>query len=319
MEKKAAIIKQVQSGRSQAEVGREFGISKQTVSDFIKNKAKILEVAAKSTGAGKKNASHGVYPQLEEALLVWLSAMIAKKIPVSGDILKQKAEVFALQMNVKDFKFSDGWLRNFKSRNDLKFKKMCGESGAVNDSVVAEYRDGKLQSLLQQFPPNDIFNCNETGLFYKLLPEKTLAFAGDPCHGGKHSKERLTVLVGSNMSGSEKLPLLVIAILQPMDQGVIRNLKHHYKSRVLSRMVLCSDSGKSYAVDLRSAVGMLAESWKAVTQETLRNCFRHAGFTLDAETAVSPQVDNVCDELPSADVAFDYPRCRRVDSRRDNL
>ncbi|KAH6938619.1 hypothetical protein HPB50_011199 [Hyalomma asiaticum] len=92
MEKKAAIIKQVQSGRSQTEVGREFGISKQTVSDFIKNKAKILEVAAKSTGAGKKNASHGVYPQLEEALLVWLSAMIAKKIPVSGDILKQKAE-----------------------------------------------------------------------------------------------------------------------------------------------------------------------------------------------------------------------------------
>ncbi|KAH7955555.1 hypothetical protein HPB52_001282 [Rhipicephalus sanguineus] len=99
MEKKAAIIKQVQSGRSQTEVGREFGISKQTVSDFIKNKAKILEVAAKSTGAGKKNASQDVYPQLEEALLVWLSAMIAKKIPVSGDILKQKAEVFALQMN----------------------------------------------------------------------------------------------------------------------------------------------------------------------------------------------------------------------------
>ncbi|XP_037505778.1 tigger transposable element-derived protein 4-like [Rhipicephalus sanguineus] len=297
--------------------------------------------------------------------------MIAKKIPVSGDILKQKAEVFVLQMNVKDFKFIDRWLRNFKSRNDLKFKKMCGESGAVDDSVVAEYWDGKLQFLLQQFPPNDIFNCDETGLFYKLLPEKTLAFAGDPCHGGKHSKEWLTVLVGSNMSGSEKLLLLVIvkskhprcfegavtlpvlyeankkawvtqqlfeayvrkldrrfeqqnrrvllfvdncavhghikdlkavqieflppnttAILQPMDQGVIRNLKHHYKSRVLSRMVLCYDSGKSYAVDLRSAVGMLAESWKAVTQETLRNCFRHAGFTLDAETAVSPQVDS---------------------------
>lgn len=29
-------------------------------------------------------------------------------------------------------------------------------------------------------------------------------------HGGKHSKERLTVLIGSNMSGSVKLPLLII-------------------------------------------------------------------------------------------------------------
>ncbi|KAL3181029.1 hypothetical protein MRX96_037089 [Rhipicephalus microplus] len=62
MEKKAAMIEQVQRSRSLAEVGREFEISKQTVSNFIKNKAKILEVAVKSTEAGKKNASQGVYP-----------------------------------------------------------------------------------------------------------------------------------------------------------------------------------------------------------------------------------------------------------------
>ncbi|KAH7976907.1 hypothetical protein HPB52_021484 [Rhipicephalus sanguineus] len=35
-------------------------------------------------------------------------------------------------------------------------------------------------------------------------------------------------------------------------------------------------------------------------------------FTLDAETAVSPQVDSVCDELPSADVAFDDLRAAGV-------
>ncbi|KAH7977891.1 hypothetical protein HPB49_003863 [Dermacentor silvarum] len=57
---------------------------------------------------------------------------------------------------------------------------------------------------------------------------------------------------------------------------------------------------------------MLAESWKAVAQETLQNCFRHAGFTLDAEMAVSPQVGSVCDELPSADVAFDDLRATGV-------
>ncbi|KAH8034950.1 hypothetical protein HPB51_003668 [Rhipicephalus microplus] len=66
MEKKVAIIEQVQCCRSQAEVGRESGISKQTASDFIINKVKILEVA-KLTGAGKKNASL----KLEEALVVW--------------------------------------------------------------------------------------------------------------------------------------------------------------------------------------------------------------------------------------------------------
>ncbi|XP_065282735.2 tigger transposable element-derived protein 4-like [Dermacentor albipictus] len=379
MKKKAAIIKQVVSGRSQADVSKEFGISKQTVSDFLKNKDKILEAAEKPSGAQKKNASQGVHPKLEEALVVWLNSMTAKRLPVSGCILKEKAETLAVQMNIEDFKFSDGWLRNFKHRNDLKFKKMCGESGAVDSAVIEQYRNGKLQSLLQQFSADNVFNCDETGLFYKMLPERTLAFAGDPCHGGKHSKERLTVLVGSNMSGSEKLPLLVIgksknprcfkgatlpvlyeankkawvtqqlfesyvrrldrkfelqnrrvvlcidncaahghiknlkavqlefmppnttAVLQPMDQGVIRNLKLLYRSRVLNRMVLCAENAKGYNVDLRSAVGMLADAWKAVTQDTIRNCFRHAGFVLATEEPDLPESNNTIDVCPPMD------------------
>ena len=38
----------------------------------------------------------------------------------------------------------------------------------------------------------------------------TSAFLGDKCIGGKKSKDRITVLVGANMTGTEKLPLLVI-------------------------------------------------------------------------------------------------------------
>ncbi|KAH8020424.1 hypothetical protein HPB51_001722 [Rhipicephalus microplus] len=92
----------------------------------------------------KEECEPGCYRKLEEALVVWLNAMIAKKNSVSGDILKHKAEIFALQMGVKDFKFSDRWLHNFKSHNALKFKKRCGESDTVEDSVVTEYRDQKL-------------------------------------------------------------------------------------------------------------------------------------------------------------------------------
>ena len=54
-----------------------------------------------------------------------------------------------------------------------------------------------------------MYNLDETGLFYKLKPDKTLEFKGQKCSGGKKSEERLTVLVGASMAG-EKLPLLVI-------------------------------------------------------------------------------------------------------------
>ncbi|KAH8034510.1 hypothetical protein HPB51_025240 [Rhipicephalus microplus] len=76
MEKKAAIIKLVKSGQSQADVSEKYGISKQTVSDFPRNKDKILKVAEKLSGAQKMKASQGVHPKLEGALVVWLNSMI---------------------------------------------------------------------------------------------------------------------------------------------------------------------------------------------------------------------------------------------------
>lgn len=52
--------------------------------------------------------------------------------------------------------------------------------------------------------------CDESGLFFKMLPERTLAFSAESCMGVKQSKERITVMVGANAPGTEKLPLLVI-------------------------------------------------------------------------------------------------------------
>ncbi|GBM08001.1 Tigger transposable element-derived protein 6 [Araneus ventricosus] len=42
------------------------------------------------------------------------------------------------------------------------------------------------------------------------MPDRTITFKGEPCHGGKKSKERLTVLLCSNADCSEKFPPLVI-------------------------------------------------------------------------------------------------------------
>ena len=67
-------------------------------------------------------------------------------------------------------------------------------------------------------------NADETGLFYKLRPDRTLAFKGEKCSGGKKAKDRLTVLVGASMSGV-KLPLLVIGSLNHL---VVSLVSSHY-------------------------------------------------------------------------------------------
>lgn len=80
----------------------------------------------------------------------------------------------------------------------------------MNREVCADWQRGRLQEILNSYEPRDVFNVDEMGLFYKELPSKTLAYRGEACTGGKRSKERITVLVGANMAGDEKLKLLVV-------------------------------------------------------------------------------------------------------------
>ena len=66
---------------------------------------------------------------------------------------------------------------------------------------------------------------------FQMQPSKTLHFRGEKCTGGKQSKERLSVLVGANMGGSEKLKLLVIGkSAQPRCFKNVKTLPVHYKS-----------------------------------------------------------------------------------------
>ena len=51
---------------------------------------------------------------------------------------------------------------------------------------------------------------HETGLFWHKLPENSLGLIGKKAHGSKQPKNRITLLVGANMNGTDKLPLLAI-------------------------------------------------------------------------------------------------------------
>ena len=61
------------------------------------------------------------------------------------------------------------------------------------------------------FNLDQIFNCDETGLNFRLLPDSTLATAFEKsADGRKKSKERVTVNACANASGTIKLPLQLI-------------------------------------------------------------------------------------------------------------
>lgn len=52
---------------------------------------------------------------------------------MSGDFIRQKAETFALKMNIQEF--ADRRLRGFRKRHGILFKKVCSESGVVDKDM----------------------------------------------------------------------------------------------------------------------------------------------------------------------------------------
>jgi hypothetical protein len=58
-------------------------------------------------------------------------------------------------------------------------------------------------------PDTDIFNANETELFFRFTPEKTLKSEIEKCVCGKLMKDHVIVLVSANVDGTEKRKLLV--------------------------------------------------------------------------------------------------------------
>ncbi|GBM48965.1 Tigger transposable element-derived protein 6 [Araneus ventricosus] len=110
---------------------------------------------------------------------------------------------------MENFSASHGWVEKFKNRHGLATCVLTLESASVSEGTVERWKED-LATLVNGYEPKNTYNCDETGLFYKLIYDRTLTFREEPCHGGNKSKERLTVLLCCNADGSEKfLPLVI--------------------------------------------------------------------------------------------------------------
>ena len=66
-----------------------------------------------------------------------------------------------------------------------------------------------VRSLCTQYKPYDILNIDETGLFWKASPDRTLTTYSRP--GRKKAKDRITLALTYNADGSEKYEIWVIS------------------------------------------------------------------------------------------------------------
>lgn len=188
-----------------------INIARRTVGDILKHKADwdICEAHRSKQKRFRKPR----FETLEEALGIWFSTMQAKKAIISDSILLEKGKEFASRLQCDDFMVSGGWLSRFKARHGISCKALHGEADSVHVALVSSARMELIQ-VTAAYAPEDICNMDETGLFYRMPPSKSLTQG--PRQGTKQFKDRITVALCTNATGSDRVkPLGIGRSAQP--------------------------------------------------------------------------------------------------------
>jgi hypothetical protein len=182
-------------------------VTQVTISNTLQRSAELL-AREETVNGNTKTRQLVMYQDVDEALAQWVEAYQVN-INISREMIRQKAAQFLERLHPKapKFEFSSRWLAKFKQRHQIRSHRQFGESG-VTDMEIIEESLPRIRTILDQYALADIYNMDETGLFYRMQADNSLATR--QFEGRKQNKERITITVCCNANGFDKLPLWII-------------------------------------------------------------------------------------------------------------
>jgi hypothetical protein len=127
-------------------------------------------------------------------------------------MINEKAKTLHAKFYESSFRASNGWLQTFKKRYGIRFLKIAGQKLSSQPELIAPFKEKLSKKVTElQLSLEQIYNADESGLYWKLLPDKTYVSSLEKtAPGRKAEKQRVTFLACTNASGSHKVKLLVI-------------------------------------------------------------------------------------------------------------
>ena len=116
--------------------------------------------------------------------------------------------------------FVFGWLGTWESAYAIKERRNFGEAGDVAEETITSWME-RIQESIEGYSSENIWIMDESGCFFKALPDKGLIEKGKEAKGGKKSKQRFTIAFSSMLPGKTS-----------MSQLSYRRVKSHVVSNV---------------------------------------------------------------------------------------
>ncbi|XP_050310349.1 tigger transposable element-derived protein 6-like [Anthonomus grandis grandis] len=153
-------------------LAKRFNIGKTQAAEIGKNKEDIRSKWQSGTNINQKKdflKKEGF--AIDKTCFEWFVKARSQNIPISGLLVKMKAKEIAITLGYNNFSASDGWLQKWRKRHSMSFKCISGEAAAVNQVNVSQFLE-KLPSMLLGYKSEDLYNADESGLFFAHSPTK---------------------------------------------------------------------------------------------------------------------------------------------------
>jgi hypothetical protein len=189
---------------------REFKLTKvpnrTTIGRVLKRKEEYATISHQDRQIKRRRVvTHEV---LDTALANWVLQLEHQRLSVTGDLIKEKGRQYAKDLDIDNPpEFSNGWLQAFCGRHAFRQFRSYGESGSAQLDGIEENL-AKIKAKIAQYEPKDVYNMDETGLFYNMAPDRTIA--SRQIEGSKKEKTRITIAFTCNADGSDRIEPLII-------------------------------------------------------------------------------------------------------------
>ncbi len=175
-------LKLLDTGKSARKVAIEMGVGRTQINDIAKRKFEVIEEYEQAANPNVKRRCQRTYDDINTLTWTRFQDSSVRNLNISGPMIQTKALEFAEELNLNEFKASNGWLSCFLKRHNIVFRAKSGERGDVNIETVTTWKE-RLPEIIKDYEPKDIFNMDETGLFYRDSTRSGYIQKGDDCGG----------------------------------------------------------------------------------------------------------------------------------------
>ncbi|XP_067947109.1 tigger transposable element-derived protein 1-like [Watersipora subatra] len=225
LELKLEIIKKRERGVRVSDLAKQYGRNISTISTILKQKEVIKSIKPSKGICIISKRRSCTLDEMERLLLIWIEDQEMAGSTITESIICAKARSIYYDLKAancgdsiggsltdsttQEFKASRGWWQNFRKRTGTL---SAGETSSSEIQAVHEF-SVLFEKIVQEegYVPQQVFNCDETGLFWKRMPRRTYITIEEKKRcGHKPMKDRLTLTLCANASGDCKIkPLLV--------------------------------------------------------------------------------------------------------------